>query len=166
MALLPGSPAIDAGDNADAPDWDQRGPGFPRIVGIIDPDNPVIDIGAFEVQQDGGSASNGAGPRPVKPVHLDLPAVLSRVIVSNQQLVCCSTSASAPPKATWPSQQMAGMDQLFALPKHGDADFTVMLVERRAQSGRDSWLADGAGRENLLEFVFQLDTLLLREAMS
>jgi parallel beta-helix repeat protein/predicted outer membrane repeat protein len=45
MALLPGSPAIDAGDNTDAPDWDQRGPGFPRIV------NGLINIGAFEVQQ-------------------------------------------------------------------------------------------------------------------
>jgi hypothetical protein len=44
VALLPGSPAIDAGDNADAPEWDQRGPGFPRIV------NGTVDIGAFEVQ--------------------------------------------------------------------------------------------------------------------
>jgi hypothetical protein len=44
MALLPGSPAIDAGDNTDAPDFDQRGPGFPRIV------NGIIDIAAFEVQ--------------------------------------------------------------------------------------------------------------------
>jgi len=44
MALLPGSPAIDAGDNADAPPFDQRGPGFARIV------NGRIDIGAFEVQ--------------------------------------------------------------------------------------------------------------------
>jgi hypothetical protein len=44
MALLPGSPAIDAGDNTGAPEWDQRGPGYPRIV------NGTIDIGAFEVQ--------------------------------------------------------------------------------------------------------------------
>ncbi len=44
MALLPGSPAIDAGDNTDAPEFDQRGRGFPRIV------NGTIDIGAFEVQ--------------------------------------------------------------------------------------------------------------------
>jgi hypothetical protein len=43
-ALLPGSPAIDAGDNTGAPMWDQRGPGFRRIV------NGTIDIGAFEVQ--------------------------------------------------------------------------------------------------------------------
>jgi hypothetical protein len=46
MALLAGSPAIDAGDNTDAPAWDQRGPGYPRITS----DDPVIDIGAFEVQ--------------------------------------------------------------------------------------------------------------------
>jgi hypothetical protein len=45
MALMPGSRAIDAGDNTDASEWDQRGPGYPRIV------NGIIDIGAFEVQQ-------------------------------------------------------------------------------------------------------------------
>src|SRR5579884_820157 len=44
MALLAGSPAIDAGDNAGAPAYDQRGPGFPRIV------NGTIDLGAYEVQ--------------------------------------------------------------------------------------------------------------------
>jgi hypothetical protein len=44
MALLPGSPAIDAGDNTDAPPWDQRGPAFARVV------HGTIDIGAFEVQ--------------------------------------------------------------------------------------------------------------------
>jgi hypothetical protein len=51
-ALLPGSPSIDAGDNADAPEWDQRGPGFPRIV------NGRIDIGAFEVQATGAPPAN------------------------------------------------------------------------------------------------------------
>jgi hypothetical protein len=43
-ALLPGSPAINAGDNTGARQWDQRGPGFQRIV------NGTIDIGAFEGQ--------------------------------------------------------------------------------------------------------------------
>jgi hypothetical protein len=71
MALLAGSPAIDAGDNTDAPDWDQRGEGFPRIVGIIDPDNPVIDIGAYEVQDDGNGPGRSAPPRG-KPLHLDI----------------------------------------------------------------------------------------------
>jgi hypothetical protein len=44
MALLVGSPAIGAGDTTDAPKWDQRGRGFPRIV------DDMIDIGAYEVQ--------------------------------------------------------------------------------------------------------------------
>jgi hypothetical protein len=42
MAPLLGSPAIDAGDNTDAPPTDQRG--APRIF------NGTIDIGAYEVQ--------------------------------------------------------------------------------------------------------------------
>jgi hypothetical protein len=45
-ALLPGSPAIDAGsaDPVASIAFDQRGPGFPRVVG------PTTDIGAFEGQ--------------------------------------------------------------------------------------------------------------------
>jgi hypothetical protein len=51
IALLPGSPAIDAGDPnpTDPPEWDQRGPGFPRVV------NGRIDIGAYEVQATGAA---------------------------------------------------------------------------------------------------------------
>ena len=48
MALLPGSPAIDAGPDPvpafPGNDNDQRGPGFPRVV------NGKVDVGAFEVQ--------------------------------------------------------------------------------------------------------------------
>ena len=44
MALLPGSPAVAAGDPTGAPVYDQRGPGFPRIV------DGTIDIGAFQTQ--------------------------------------------------------------------------------------------------------------------
>ena len=53
VALLPGSPAINAGNNALAVDQnnqplttDQRGAGFPRIS----PSNGTVDIGAFEFQ--------------------------------------------------------------------------------------------------------------------
>ena len=45
-ALLAGSPAIDAGNNAEDLDFDQRGDGFARAVGAR------ADIGAFEVQTD------------------------------------------------------------------------------------------------------------------
>jgi len=41
-ALMPGSPAIDAGNNAAGLDYDQRGPGFPRVKGLR------ADIGAVE----------------------------------------------------------------------------------------------------------------------
>jgi hypothetical protein len=51
MALLPGSPAIDAGGPSDS-EWDQRGPGFPRLV------NGMADIGAYEARPSGaGSAA-------------------------------------------------------------------------------------------------------------
>ena len=45
--LLPGSPAIDAGDPnfVSPPDYDQRGPGYDRVR------NGRIDIGSFEVQE-------------------------------------------------------------------------------------------------------------------
>jgi hypothetical protein len=52
MALLIGSPAIDAGNNDYSPGPnDQRGDGFPRIG------NGRIDIGAFEVQGGGDSTA-------------------------------------------------------------------------------------------------------------
>ncbi len=77
MALLPGSPAIDAGDNTDAPDWDQRGEGFPRIV------NGIIDIGAFEVQAD------RAAPSVLRSFDalLSVPAVASQSVAGSPQQV-------------------------------------------------------------------------------
>ena len=54
-ALLPGSAALDAGDNTLANNalltTDQRGPGFARIVDGPDADTTdTVDIGAFEAQ--------------------------------------------------------------------------------------------------------------------
>jgi hypothetical protein len=53
-ALLEDSPAIDAGNNDYATEWDQRGPGFARVAG------GRIDISAFEFQ--GGMAPAAGGP--------------------------------------------------------------------------------------------------------
>lgn len=56
-ALLPGSPAVNAGDSnfASPPFYDQRGPGFDRVV------NGRVDIGSFEVQE----STPGQTPRPI-----------------------------------------------------------------------------------------------------
>ena len=58
-ALLPGSPAINAGDPnfTPPPFFDQRGPGFDRVV------NGRIDIGSFEVQSSKPSPTPTATPR-------------------------------------------------------------------------------------------------------
>jgi hypothetical protein len=57
LALLPGSPAIDAGSNALAVDsngkpllYDQRGLGYERIVNATGIAKATVDIGAYEVQ--------------------------------------------------------------------------------------------------------------------
>ena len=75
MALLPGSPAIDAGDPDFDPDafdpalnTDQRGAGFPRVVKAVAAIGGArIDIGAFEVQQAVApeiAVFNGVGTAP------------------------------------------------------------------------------------------------------
>jgi len=55
MALLAGSPAIDAGTNEGCPSADQRG--------VARPQGPACDIGAFELEQ-GTSQKPGSSPSP------------------------------------------------------------------------------------------------------
>ena len=98
MALLPGSPAIDAGNNAHATDWDQRGEGFPRIV------NGIIDIGAFEYQGDGAAplyTRSVRGNEPAVgallsslPSSKDRPMILSSVPTSNQDSTVIDSNGS------------------------------------------------------------------------
>jgi hypothetical protein len=54
-ALLPGSPAIDAGDDAFSLGTDQRGAGFDRVVGA------AADIGAYEWGPGSGNVINSSG---------------------------------------------------------------------------------------------------------
>jgi probable HAF family extracellular repeat protein len=71
LALLPDSPAIDAGDNTYAPEWDQRGFRYPRVV------NGTIDIGAFEVQNYQTfvvTNTHNAGPGSLRKAILDANA--------------------------------------------------------------------------------------------
>ena len=67
-ALLPGSPAINAGDPSFTPPplYDQRGAGFDRVV------NGRIDIGSFEVQESTPEQTPGPSP-PQRPRPTALP---------------------------------------------------------------------------------------------
>jgi hypothetical protein len=70
MALLPGSPAVDTGDNIGAPVLDQRG--YPRIVG------GRIDIGAYEVQPGPATHFQVSAPAHVSagvPFNISLTAI-------------------------------------------------------------------------------------------
>jgi hypothetical protein len=74
MALLPGSPAINAGDpNFSGLFYDQRGPGFARIV------NGIIDIGAYEA---------------LSPFVITAPASLTAGTVFNLTLEATSSSGT------------------------------------------------------------------------
>ncbi|PYJ20253.1 MAG: hypothetical protein DME99_10485 [Verrucomicrobia bacterium] len=68
-ALLPGSPAIDAGDPnfAPPPFYDQRGPRFRRVF------NGRIDIGSFEAQPPSPPLPTPR-PRPTSPCPCPTPA--------------------------------------------------------------------------------------------
>ena len=90
MALLPGSPAIDAGNNALALDasgnpltTDQRGAGYARISGS------AVDIGAFEYQT----------PAPTMTTLL----ASSSSLTYGQREVLTATVTTNPPGATTPT---------------------------------------------------------------
>ena len=103
MALLPGSPAIDAGSDARAVDGnggplttDQRGVGFPRVV------DSTVDIGAFESQgftitaTTGSEQSATAGTNFAEPLTVKVTAENAKEPV-NGGLVTFATSESGSP---------------------------------------------------------------------
>jgi predicted outer membrane repeat protein len=113
MALLPGSPAIDAGDNTNATEFDQRGPGFPRIV------HGIIDIGAYEVQ---------------------VPVVTCSVANSmlwppNHQLVNVGLIVAATPPTATPQVQVYANDQAVSSDAQNVAPDTLELRADRNGNG-------------------------------
>jgi hypothetical protein len=103
MPPLPGSLAVDSGDNADAPATDQRG--LPRIV------DGFIDIGAVELQPDeltGPGEGGGASAAPAAT------AALARALPGAAPAGGASSPA-APPQAQGEARQPGNRDALFAL---------------------------------------------------
>lgn len=106
VALLPGSPAIDAGDNTKAPPTDQRG--RDRIV------NGTIDIGAFE--SSGFTITITDGDNQETPITGAFPIPLSVRVVSNaadEPAVGGIVTFGAPdsgPSVTFPSGNTATLN--------------------------------------------------------
>jgi hypothetical protein len=86
MALLPSSPGIDAGALTDS-EWDQRGPGYARLV------DGATDIGAYEVQN-GGEVAPSAHPRLFPEAVILMPA----------NVLCWPLAQTATPVDTRPAQ--------------------------------------------------------------
>jgi CSLREA domain-containing protein len=81
-ALLPGSPALEAGDNAlianppfvGPPYYDQRGTGSLRICDAEHDGTAVVDIGAYEVQNTGAPIANSDSYHVATGGALNVPA--------------------------------------------------------------------------------------------
>jgi hypothetical protein len=96
-ALLADSPAIDAGDPnfTPPPFFDQRGPGFERVV------NSRIDIGSFEVQGSTGTPTPTATPTPTpSPTPTLTPSVTPTVTPSATATPTLTPSSTPTPTAT------------------------------------------------------------------
>jgi hypothetical protein len=127
MALLPGSPAIDAGAFTDS-EWDQRGPGYSRLV------NGATDIGAFEVQD---SESPGATTRTA--LFPDPPLLVPGTVPS--QVLTPTASPGGTTTRSEPSHQaVAAVDSLFALHRKEEPEF-LLIHPSCAASGEPDALA-------------------------
>jgi len=94
-ALLPGSPAINAGDPnfAPPPSFDQRGPGFARVV------NGRIDIGSFEVQ--GPAITPTPSPSPTEtPTPTATPSPTATATATATATSTPTSTPTATPTAT------------------------------------------------------------------
>jgi predicted outer membrane repeat protein len=129
-ALLPGSPAIDTGDNNGAPDTDQRG--FTRIV------NGIIDIGSYEFGAVSGNTGgdigwfDGVNVRAGKTVFPDF--------------FSASPTSLGPARASWlGGPTSAGIDPVG--PTTGtegqETAWSQLVLQGRPPAIGEAWLSDG-----------------------
>jgi uncharacterized repeat protein (TIGR01451 family) len=104
MVPMVGSPAIDAGDNANAPSTDQRG--LPRIAdgdNNVDHDGPVIDIGAVEFQPTDVSITAKGSPGSVSPGGTITYTITVRTGKGDNTVTKLALSDSVPAQTTFES---------------------------------------------------------------
>ncbi len=141
-AILPGSPALNAGDTAQALDadsnpltFDQRGTGFSRVVG------PAVDIGAFELPNSPptlvGTAPNDGVPDQTAiedgaPILLDLSAYFADAEQASDSL---DFSVQTNSNAGLVTPSITGKDLTLTLiaDQSGTADITIRATDNGAQ---------------------------------
>jgi len=121
FALLPGSPAINAGSNALIPVWittDQRGTGYPRIV------NGTVDIGAFESSGFTVSVSSGNNQTTFVGTAFSAPLDVTVVSVANNEPVAGGVVTFTRP-ASAASVTFPGGSATATISSAGDAGILV-----------------------------------------
>jgi hypothetical protein len=145
---LPTSPVVDAGDNTDAPDTDQRG--FDRIV------NGTIDIGAVELQPDelGGAPRLARHGRAASAVATEVAEVIAALVVGRPQVLPVGESTPPPtgPAAQFTADRNSGsvghhpLDSFFQSresSEHPDGNDRPTMVALAGQPGSLRWLIPG-----------------------
>jgi hypothetical protein len=116
------------------------GPGFPRIVGIIDPNNPVIDIGAFEVQSTGGP---GRATSPhVQQVHTDVAALLSPAVLPSRAPLSSPTLSNVPTQSTLPVPEVPALDGPLDWLNQKDAGLALLQPMHQPHAEAERWGLD------------------------
>jgi hypothetical protein len=127
MALLPGSPAIDAGAFTDS-EWDQRGPGYPRQV------NGVTDIGAYEVQ-----LPNNPGAAMAATSFAEATVRLPGTGASAPQALTLTSAAGGPSRLL---PQVAATDRFFASLLRELMGFALSQSRQHVPGEADGWAED------------------------
>ncbi len=142
-ALLPGSPAIDAGDNTAATNasltTDQRGTGFPRIADSADLDTTAtVDIGAFELHPSIEDIQDtSTNEDTVKNVVFNLGDDTGTLITGGGgSVTATSSNTTLVPNANLSFTGSAGSRTLQITPAPDQSGSTTITVTVTATNGR------------------------------
>ncbi|MFI5382191.1 MAG: choice-of-anchor Q domain-containing protein [Tepidisphaerales bacterium] len=152
MALLPGSPAIDAGANLLIPDGvttDQRGPGFSRIA------DSVVDIGAFEVAE-----TTPPTPQLTTPIKLTRKGTAPYsfiVVYTDPATVLLSSIGNRNIKITGPRSFSVFATSFTAV---SSADGTTVTATYHVAAPKGGWTSLNNGTYKIILQANQVEDLL------